>query len=188
MRRKNCVNGCGALDELQYEGVAIDQCQQCKGIWLDTSELTEIIQTKKQSWPEATIEKVLATCGGSGVPEKERRRSLPCPLCGDNLPAVNYQGNSGVIVNTCANNHGVWLDAGELSKIQIYMENRHRVGKTFTDKHQQLLNDAEIGDKLRHTESRLERVKEWRQASRKVSGYRDTRRDGFGSIFDFFDF
>ena len=50
-----------------------------------------------------------------------------CPRCHETLPPVNYQGNSGIIVNTCENGHGIWLDAGELPKIQIFMEQWDRV-------------------------------------------------------------
>lgn len=110
------------MSQLIYEGVEIDICKVCAGVWLDFGELTTIIETKERTWPENIINKVLSSTGTSGVSFEEQDRKLFCPKCEAVLPPANYQGNSGVIVNACENNHGLWLDAGELAKIQIYME------------------------------------------------------------------
>ena len=118
----DCINGCGHMSQLVYEGVEIDICKLCAGVWLDFGELTTIIETKERTWPESIISKVLASTGTPGVSFEEQNRKLFCPKCESVLPPTNYQGNSGVIVNTCPNDHGLWLDAGELAKIQIYME------------------------------------------------------------------
>jgi len=119
-----CLNGCGVMRETAYEGVQIDICPECIGVWLDDSELATIVDAEGRVWPPGVVEKVLAVTGGMGVPKHERHRALDCPKCGQRLEPVNYQVNSGVIVNTCRERHGVWLDAGELAKIQIFMENR----------------------------------------------------------------
>jgi len=42
----NCINGCGALSPTIYEGVEIDICPICAGVWLDTRELPTIIETR----------------------------------------------------------------------------------------------------------------------------------------------
>lgn len=123
----DCLNGCGPSSQTMYEGVEIDICSICGGVWLDTGELTTIIETRERSWPESVIKKVLAASGGSDISAEERSRELSCPKCNKILPPINYQGNSGIIVNTCENGHGLWLDAGELPKIQIFMEQWGRV-------------------------------------------------------------
>jgi Zn-finger nucleic acid-binding protein len=117
-----CINGCGHMSQLIYEGVEIDICKSCAGVWLDFGELTTIIETKERTWSEGIINKVLSSTGAPGVSFEEQNRKLLCPKCRAVLPPANYQGNSGVIVNACQNDHGLWLDAGELAKIQIYME------------------------------------------------------------------
>ena len=119
----HCLNNCGTMQQTQYEGVIIDVCPTCKGVWLDPGELTTIVETREHTWSAETIERVLELTGGVGIPNKELNRSLRCPKCNEDLAPVNYQGTSGVIVNTCQANHGVWLDAGELAKVQIYLEN-----------------------------------------------------------------
>lgn len=124
-----CLNGCGPMQETRYEDAYIDVCSECRSVWLDGPELAEVVNVRKREWPAKVIEKVLEITGGMGIPDRERQRVLSCPKCSVALAPVNYQGNSGIIVNTCENHHGVWLDRGELAKIQIYMEHWRKVGK-----------------------------------------------------------
>jgi Zn-finger nucleic acid-binding protein len=122
-----CLNGCGPMSQTLYEGVEIDLCPICAGVWLDTGELTNIIETREREWPEHVIRKVLASSRATRISGEEFDRELSCPRCNSELPPNNYQGNSGIIVNTCEAGHGIWLDAGELAKIQIVMEKWQRV-------------------------------------------------------------
>lgn len=111
------------MNTVVYEGVEIDVCRNCIGVWLDDTELAEIVETKERKWPAGVIEGVLKVTGKMGVPNEEFDRDLACPECNEELGPVNYLANSGVIINTCVKGHGVWLDNGELAKIQIFMEN-----------------------------------------------------------------
>jgi len=113
----DCVNGCGSLEISSYEGVNIDVCNSCMGVWLDYTELSHIVKTKDASWSNEYIESITKEIGAQGVPASENERELSCPKCSKDMPSVNYQYSSGVIVNTCPLNHGVWLDSGELDKI-----------------------------------------------------------------------
>ena len=138
-----CINGCGVMTPTHYEGVEIDVCGICSGVWLDFGELTQIIETRDAAWSASVIEKVLASLGGKGVAAEERERDLTCRVCNHELPPSNYQTNSGVIVNTCPKGHGLWLDPGELEKLQIYMERWQDIAARDADKHQDLLRQIE---------------------------------------------
>ena len=40
---------CGSdLDEINYQGVMIDRCNECKGIWLDSGELELLTEGRAQ--------------------------------------------------------------------------------------------------------------------------------------------
>jgi Zn-finger nucleic acid-binding protein len=121
-KKLTCVNGCGVLTPNQYEGVNVAVCKQCKGIWLSLKKLNQIISTESKVWTEQQRAEILRETGKVGVPQQELERHLDCPECGELMPANNYQYSSGIIINKCKNNHGVWLDSGELTKIQIYKE------------------------------------------------------------------
>ena len=117
-----CPNNCGSLSNATYDGVELETCKKCRGIWLSYGKLTIIVRTKEREWPAATVEKVLASLRRSNVPPLGEDRDLHCPTCGVELDEVNYQGTSNIIVNPCPHLHGVWLDAGELRAIQVYLQ------------------------------------------------------------------
>ena len=118
-----CLNRCAMMREIVYEQVEIDVCAECISVWLDDDELARIVYSPEHAWSPEVVKQVLETTGSMGVPKVEHDRELHCPSCDSLLEPVNYQGNSGVIINTCPNQHGVWLDHGELAKIRIYMDN-----------------------------------------------------------------
>lgn len=118
----HCVNGCGFLNPTQYEGVEVEVCLQCKGIWLSSDKLNQIIRTQSRTWTKAQQAEILPQTGKAGVPQEEQEQHRDCPECGELMPAFNYQYSSGIIINKCKHNHGLWLDCGELNKIQIYKE------------------------------------------------------------------
>lgn len=45
----NCPKCDGTLKELTFEGVVIDQCENCQGVWLDAGEL-EQLRKKEGGW------------------------------------------------------------------------------------------------------------------------------------------
>ncbi len=138
----NCVNGCGSLKAVAYEGVTIDSCNSCLGIWLDYSELTHIVKTKEQSWSNEYIESITNEIDKPGIHNSENDRNLSCPKCNEVMPPVNYQYSSGIIINTCPSNHGVWLDSGELDKIQIFMEKWRETASQNQSKYAAALAEA----------------------------------------------
>jgi len=135
-----CVNGCGNLYPGQYEGIEIDTCDSCLGIWLDYSELTHIVKTNEKKWDNEYIGRVTNQIGKIGVPNKEKERTIKCPKCDEIMPPINYQYSSGVIVNKCKSNHGIWLDSGEIEKIQIYMEKWREKAKNEGGHYSDILN------------------------------------------------
>jgi Zn-finger nucleic acid-binding protein len=49
-------------------------------------------------------------------------RHLTCPRCRGNTHPFNYGDDTGIIIDQCGACHGVWLDRGELEKIQELVE------------------------------------------------------------------
>ena len=71
----------------QYEGVEIDRCEKCKGTWLDTNELTKIINTKEKTFPPELINETLTTAY-KGVPRDEQRSIEKCVKCSTAMEAA----------------------------------------------------------------------------------------------------
>ena len=45
-----CPRCGGSLKESQFEGVLIDTCEKCGGVWLDAGELQQLTQREKGGW------------------------------------------------------------------------------------------------------------------------------------------
>lgn len=122
-----------AMKEENYEGVIIDRCCSCDGVWLDDNEIQIILQQTQKTFTE--LQKIEAIILKNQ--DHREKESLRCPKCGDLLQVLNYALNSGVFIDRCKNHHGVWLDKGELDKLQIFMEEKDlRSGKHDKQKQQ----------------------------------------------------
>ncbi len=98
-----------------HQGIEVDHCPECSGCWLDYHELDLL---------EATV-----------APQEEQRRAtieyakrpseLDCPVCGKQMRAFNYRAYN-LEIDTCEEQHGFWLDAGEEGRVRDIMEERVR--------------------------------------------------------------
>jgi Zn-finger nucleic acid-binding protein len=109
------------LAAVEYEGIAVDTCRQCGGEWMGADELRDIIDIRERRWDPKDLE-ALKRASLRGVPIDAVREDLPCPECGRAMEAFNYGGDSGIILDKCRECGGIWLDAGELEKVQMVVE------------------------------------------------------------------
>ena len=91
--------------------VQVEQCHNCKGVWLDRDELR---LAKDQAdpdlgWMDFEIWK------HPDLFEVEPRH-LKCPKCQTDLVAVRY-GETKVAIDYCRTCQGIWLDRGEFKRI-----------------------------------------------------------------------
>ena len=132
------------LEEKHYEGVEIDICNTCLGVWLDVGEITHIIETEEESFTSELIGKTVSNTF-AGIPCEEKDNVVECPRCHKAMKSVNYNYSSGILIDTCSV-HGVWLDHGELEKIQIVQEDW---------KKKSLASSAEIHNLLEETKNNM---------------------------------
>jgi Zn-finger nucleic acid-binding protein len=91
--------------------VKIDQCSQCDGMWFDQDELRKAKDAVEPdlNWLDFEIWR--------REDEFEvRSSSIVCPKCDAPLAAVAY-GETGVVIDYCAQCEGIWLDGGEFECI-----------------------------------------------------------------------
>lgn len=97
-----------------HAGIEVDHCPSCNGRWLDHHELDEL---EAKSAPDDARR---------GMIEYSRRESeLNCPVCGKRMLAFNYRANP-LELDTCEDEHGFWLDAGEEGRVRDLIEDRVR--------------------------------------------------------------
>ena len=120
MSIQTCLRCQGALVNHQYEGVWIDRCSICGGVWLDQGELEAIIETRVNEHASSFVQETLKQ-GKAGLPAQDQNDFIPCPKCTSTMKVINYAYDSGVIIHICTN-HGVWLDSKELERIEAYRD------------------------------------------------------------------
>lgn len=91
---------------LELDSVEIDHCTQCGGIWLDSGELEQLFEDKKQA--DALINSFKTR-------ENVRENLRPCPICGKKMEKA--AASSSIIIDRCTKHHGLWFDNNELKTI-----------------------------------------------------------------------
>jgi len=95
---------------LELDGVEIDCCDECRGIWLDEGEL-ELLADVEQ---ESELPFIKALTDPEAVKAKGQRC---CPVCSKNMLLVDIPLDPVVEIDRCPLNHGLWFDQGELEQI-----------------------------------------------------------------------
>jgi Zn-finger nucleic acid-binding protein len=110
------------LSTIDYEGVAIETCNSCGGEWLDDKELGHIVRIREEIFSAEERRAIEGATKIPGIPMADVEREIVCPTCSATTVPINYGGNTGVIIDRCPECRGIWLDGGELEKIQMLIE------------------------------------------------------------------
>ena len=107
----NCPK-CGdkELARVTLDGVEVDSCAECAGVWFDKSELVQLLGKKTQR-----VEPIM---GGGDEQDANYKRGVSCPRDGQGLLRVRSNRNKDVTVDACVVCQGVWLDGGEFERIK----------------------------------------------------------------------
>ena len=110
------------------EGVVVDFCEKCSGIWFDKNELAHYIELSMDI-PEITRMKKSA-----------RKTDLLCPRCEGTLEELPFSTKTNILVDRCEKCGGIFFDSGELkhaerasAEIETLESRLKTVIKRFTD-------------------------------------------------------
>ncbi|HEX5064522.1 MAG TPA: zf-TFIIB domain-containing protein [Myxococcota bacterium] len=86
----------------ESNGLTLDHCHNCKGLWFDAGELSRHLARSGADLDETELELAEAT-------------SLPCPRC----PGMRlaHARESGVTLDVCPRCRGIFLDVGEVHEL-----------------------------------------------------------------------
>jgi Zn-finger nucleic acid-binding protein len=118
------------LSRVDYEGVETDMCPQCWGFWLDSGELEEVLECKQFVFSQEEREEVLDLMSASDPGPTEPAK---CPRCGKMMERFHYDQSIHLVLDRCRP-HGLWLDTGEIKKVQAVAEKSGRVHKLLLRK------------------------------------------------------
>ena len=127
----NCPVCTTALSTGTHEGMELNGCGACGGRFVSYASLRAITADDTRPRPGHERAAAMDAAGTAATTEGDDRSPLPCPECSDPMRRYVHQYASGVWVDSCEV-HGVWLDAGELERLEAYAE-AMAVGMSPTD-------------------------------------------------------
>jgi Zn-finger nucleic acid-binding protein len=110
---------CGKdLFSYDADGVALDECGACGGIWFDRNEIQRVLdlrvdhvpRTDTSAWPTNAPRLAPATQEGA----------LACVRCRARMTRRAVAPEAEVVADFCE--HGLWLDGGELERFRAFSE------------------------------------------------------------------
>jgi len=98
-----CEHG---MDEVTHEGVSIDRCTNCHGLWFDDDEAAQL---KSKQGSEAV------DTGDPAEGQKwDSHADINCPRCGKEMEKSADPKQIHIWYEVCSD-HGMFMDAGEFT-------------------------------------------------------------------------
>jgi Zn-finger nucleic acid-binding protein len=117
----NCPSCSRQLVADQHENVAIHTCPGCAGCFLGFNELRTVLESETSARSDVERAQALEQAGTASTTLPDTRADLQCPSCVTPMRRYVHQYSSGTWIDACEE-HGIWLDAGELARLEAYAE------------------------------------------------------------------
>ena len=131
----NCPKCDIELKKKSIQGIEVDECDRCEGIWFDKDELRQVKDHTDPdlNWMDFDIWK---------HPEKFKPHAhkYTCPNCGKQMETLNYD-ETHVEIDYCTACQGIWLDKNELQNLIDALE-EEILNKSLHDYWQETVQEA----------------------------------------------
>jgi uncharacterized protein len=102
-----CPKCKASMERVNFEGVEVDRCTGCRGIWFDFQE-----QKQLKSMKGAAAIDTGDKAAGQKMNEVSR---INCPKCGTLLTHMVDVEQNHIAYEACPHDYGVFFDAGEFT-------------------------------------------------------------------------
>lgn len=116
-----CPRCNGEFVQSTYEDFPVRICSGCGGIWLDGDVLSKIIEKRHEMIPVNTLESA-KNWKREGIAKKKIQDEFSCPVCGRMLKRNIFGYDTGIIIDKCESDGGVFLDKDEIVHLQAFDE------------------------------------------------------------------
>jgi len=122
-----CPHDSTPLTAQTYEAnIEVDVCGQCKGMWLDKGELEAIEEASEHDYRKQLDTVRDQPEDSLHVAQQLAEAPIRCPNCHGEMDKREYGYCSRIVIDTCNDGCGVWLDAGEIQALEIFFEQSQR--------------------------------------------------------------
>jgi membrane associated rhomboid family serine protease len=145
------------LERVAFQGIEVDVCRKCGGIWFDHGELDDVMR-EAMAQPQSVAR--LDPQAGATIKQTPHRQPT-CPRCQKAMVPEIFGRVSNIELDRCPQCSGQWADGGELSALVEYLhdpgesQRMQKLGEAIADtvKKRQALKDlTELG---RHSRQRV---------------------------------
>ena len=99
----NCPKCRAAMEVVTFEGIDVDRCTSCQGIWFDVLEKEHLAELPGSE----------AIDVGDKPADASDPRHLLCPVCRTLMIPMTVHGHPGLRYESCTVCYGAFFDAGE---------------------------------------------------------------------------
>jgi uncharacterized protein len=93
----------------EREGIELDWCPSCRGLWFDAGELELLAEKAGRVLPSGAV---------AAPDEKDPAGTArSCPRCDRKLETASLGSELKVTLDRCGAGHGLWFDHGELGSL-----------------------------------------------------------------------
>ena len=111
---------------VEHGGITIDRCIHCNGLWFDHLEIEQLQKLKGAGRIDLGASK--NGCNYDTI------KDISCPRCNRPMLKLNTTGEDPFSYESCSKCNGVFLDAGEFSKLKGTKKSLLDYIKTFLNK------------------------------------------------------
>lgn len=133
------------LNAVEYDGVQIEVCPDCKGEWLHAGELIKIAEHHEEKFTPEEIASLDAVNKETFTTSECEHDELHCPNCETvEMTHFNYCDTSGIILDKCPKCGGIWTDRGELEKVEEVVDGWKACLEQDTEKYGSILDKIDV--------------------------------------------
>jgi Zn-finger nucleic acid-binding protein len=117
-----CPDCRSTLKPETFQGIELDICEICAGIWFDMGELRRLMDSEERSLIKTE------DCVKPTTDSRPKRSDLPrlCPRCRLPMSSHRYMHVSFIWLEGCERCSGIWVEEGELQQIEEWLVNREQ--------------------------------------------------------------
>lgn len=107
----------------EYESEKVLFCNNCWGHWIPPAAFERIVATEVYQFSTDEKHSVIKRWSAATSSMMRTAANIGCPDCGSLMNQAPFATGCGVVVDRCPD-HGVWLDGGEIKRVQIFIDEK----------------------------------------------------------------
>lgn len=106
----NCPKCDAPMSKVTFDGVEVDRCDSCRGLWFDAHEKEKLKDLARAE----TLDDGAPRAAGAAPP----RKHVMCPVCKTRMITMTVLDHPGLQYESCTVCYGAFFDPGEFKEFK----------------------------------------------------------------------